>query len=206
MPKNYMEYNDATAVLGTYANAIKAATPIEITYAQFQQLTPQQQETGNYIVTDWPGGGGETTPGQFVGTMAEWNALTSEEKNQYVLVDITDDGETGDVVDTITNGDMSPVTSNAVYDEIVTRVKRRSVTDLNDANTANSLEILTFSSGVTNSPNSNVSGIAISFGSQNASTGTGYVTQLAMANLDMKIYMRKLSSSTWSNWVSITLS
>ncbi|MBP5594149.1 MAG: hypothetical protein J6Y02_02115 [Pseudobutyrivibrio sp.] len=55
MPKNYMEYNDANTVLGAYANAIKAVTPIEITYAQFQLLTPQQQETGNYIVTDYPG-------------------------------------------------------------------------------------------------------------------------------------------------------
>lgn len=169
MSKNYVEYNDASAVLGTYANAIKAATPIEITYAQFQQLTPQQQETGNYIVTDYPGSNLE-------------------------------------VVDSITNGDQRAVTSNAVYDEMAARVKRRTVTDLNNANTANSLEILTHGAGATNSPNSSVSGIAISFGSQNASTGTGYVTQLAMSNLDLKLYMRKLSSSTWSNWVSITLS
>ena len=52
---NFMSNSDALQVLGTYANSIKAATPIEITYSQFQQLTPQQQESGNYIVSDYPG-------------------------------------------------------------------------------------------------------------------------------------------------------
>lgn len=52
---NFMSNSDALQVLGTYANSIKAATPTEITYSQFQQLTPQQQESGNYIVSDWPG-------------------------------------------------------------------------------------------------------------------------------------------------------
>ena len=54
----------------------------------------------------------------FTGTLAEWNALQDYEKAAYDLVNITDDGESGDVVDAVTDGDMSPVTSNAVYDYV----------------------------------------------------------------------------------------
>lgn len=54
----------------------------------------------------------------FVGTMAQWNALTLEEKNKYDLVNITDDSETGETVDAVTNGDMRAVTSNAVFDSL----------------------------------------------------------------------------------------
>lgn len=57
---------------------------------------------------------------EFVGTTAQWNALTTEQKNQYVLVNLTDDKEAlgVDAIDAVTNGDMRPVTSNAVYDKI----------------------------------------------------------------------------------------
>ena len=65
----------------------------------------------------------------FVGTQAEWDALTAEQKATYRLVNITDDGESGDVVDAVTNGDMHPVTSNAVYDEI-NSTKERLVTTI----------------------------------------------------------------------------
>ena len=57
----------------------------------------------------------ETT---FVGTTAEWNALTTAEKNQYTLVSLTDDQEALGVnaVDAVADSDMHPITSNAVYD------------------------------------------------------------------------------------------
>ena len=61
-----------------------------------------------------PGGG---TP-EFVGTMAEWIALTPQEKSQYTIVNILDDSETGETVDAVTDGDMRAVTSNAVYDVV----------------------------------------------------------------------------------------
>ena len=54
----------------------------------------------------------------FVGTNAEWSALSSAEKAKYTLVNITDDSETGETVDAVTNGDMRAVTSNAVFDAI----------------------------------------------------------------------------------------
>ena len=57
----------------------------------------------------------ETT---FVGTTAEWEALTTAEKNGYTLVSLTDDQEALGVnaVDAVTDSDMHPITSNAVYD------------------------------------------------------------------------------------------
>ncbi len=54
----------------------------------------------------------------FVGTTAEWTALSSADKAKYTLVNITDDSETGETVDAVTDGDMRAVTSNAVFDEL----------------------------------------------------------------------------------------
>lgn len=56
----------------------------------------------------------------WVGTEAQWQALTAEEQAKYTIVNKTDDIGIGDlvVVDAVTNGDMNPVTSNAVYDTL----------------------------------------------------------------------------------------
>lgn len=54
----------------------------------------------------------------WTGTKAEWDALTSAEKKKYQLANITDDVIGGEVADEVTDGLMSPVTSNAVYDSI----------------------------------------------------------------------------------------
>ena len=51
---NFMSYEDAVAVLAPYAEGIKAATPLEISYEDFQKLTEEEQNNGNYIVTDYP--------------------------------------------------------------------------------------------------------------------------------------------------------
>lgn len=52
----------------------------------------------------------------WTGTKAEWDALSADEKKQYKIANITDDVIGGEVADEVTNGLMSPVTSNAVYD------------------------------------------------------------------------------------------
>lgn len=52
----------------------------------------------------------------FKGTQAQWDALSLSEKVKYSFADITDDYAGTGVVDAVTNGDMNPVTSNAVYD------------------------------------------------------------------------------------------
>ncbi len=57
-------------------------------------------------------------PRVFTGTQAEWDALTTAEKNEYSQANITDSNSTVFVpVDTIADGNMNPVTSNAVYDK-----------------------------------------------------------------------------------------
>lgn len=55
----------------------------------------------------------------FVGTQAEWDALSTAEKNEYSQANITDTNSVVHVpVDVIASGNMNPVTSNAVYDAL----------------------------------------------------------------------------------------
>lgn len=57
----------------------------------------------------------------FVGTTAQWEALSAADKAKYSLVSLTDDSNGTDVTDAVTDGDMRPVTSNAVFDEFATK-------------------------------------------------------------------------------------
>lgn len=58
----------------------------------------------------------------FVGTQAEWNALSTAEKNEYQQANLTDVNSVVNVpVDTVADGNMNPVTSNAVYDAIIAK-------------------------------------------------------------------------------------
>jgi hypothetical protein len=54
----------------------------------------------------------------FTGTQAEWNQLTLAEKKEYDEADLTDDLAGGELIvtDAVTDGDLNPVTSNAVFD------------------------------------------------------------------------------------------
>ena len=65
----------------------------------------------------------ETRPSTFIGTVQEWEGLTSEQKAQYTLVNLTNDPVVGPqvVVDAVQDGNYSPITSNAVYDEFQDR-------------------------------------------------------------------------------------
>lgn len=55
----------------------------------------------------------------FVGTQAEWEALSTAEKNEYQQANLTDVNSVVHVpVDTVADGNMNPVTSNAVYDAL----------------------------------------------------------------------------------------
>lgn len=51
---SFMNYDDATAVLGAYATQIKKVKPTEITYAAYQLLTPTQKAEKRYLITDYP--------------------------------------------------------------------------------------------------------------------------------------------------------
>jgi hypothetical protein len=69
----------------------------------------------------------------FVGTRAEWDALTLAEKKQYDLADFTDDTASGVPIisDVVTAGDMNPVTSNAVAEK--TTLKSINITAVSGA-------------------------------------------------------------------------
>lgn len=70
----------------------------------------------------------------FVGTQAEWNALTAEEKAEYELVNITDDAASGAqvVVDTVEDGNLNAVTSSATYNALVQYVDLENITTRSD--------------------------------------------------------------------------
>ena len=59
-------------------------------------------------------------PFTFIGTKAEWEGLTTDEKAQYKLVNLTDDVVGGDmyVEDAVTEDSVNPVTSGAVYNTL----------------------------------------------------------------------------------------
>lgn len=57
----------------------------------------------------------------FVGTQAQWDALSTADKIKYNEAHITDDVIGGEVADEVTDGLMSPVTSNAVYNYAIKR-------------------------------------------------------------------------------------
>lgn len=59
-------------------------------------------------------------PNIFTGTRAEWYALEIDEKKKYLLVCLTDDlaGEEWFLANVVEDGNMNPVTSNAVYQAI----------------------------------------------------------------------------------------
>ena len=52
----------------------------------------------------------------FVGTKAQWDALSASDKKKYVIANITDDITDSDTIDSVVDGNMKPITSNAVYD------------------------------------------------------------------------------------------
>lgn len=136
---NYMSNGDAVQVFGTYANSIKAATPTEITYAQYQQLTPEQIANGNYMVSDWAGsltavahvyhgkvvggsGGGDVsgkadkvfgaTSGNFAGLDSNGNLTDSGSKASDFITSHQDISGKADKVTSATNGNFAGLDAN----------------------------------------------------------------------------------------------
>lgn len=81
----------------------------------------------------------------FVGTRAEWDLLSAAEKKEYDICNLTDDTAGGEmlVTDAIIEGDLNPVTSNAVADyaiaksELVPGTSKAIMTNLDDQGYAN---------------------------------------------------------------------
>lgn len=70
----------------------------------------------------------------WTGTKADWEALPTQEKAKYQIVNITDDVSSLSVTDSVTDGDMRPITSNAVYD-LVNHIATATVTVSNATGT-----------------------------------------------------------------------
>ena len=64
----------------------------------------------------------------FTGTSTEWNAVI--DKSKYDIVNLTDEA-TGEVVDAVENGNLNPVTSNAVYDGLSLKANTTAITNPN---------------------------------------------------------------------------
>ena len=61
MPKNFMDYESASAVLSEYADDINAQKPVIISYSEYQQLTPTEKAEHRWVIEGYPetpGGGG----------------------------------------------------------------------------------------------------------------------------------------------------
>lgn len=144
--KNFMSYDDANNIFSSYAGETKKRLLVSSTMpaASLDFLDTQRLYVGDTTDTYTKGGIYECNVVEgsdpieyvwvlisvaevdlsdykttFVGTSAEWNALSAEDKAKYILVNLTDDKESlgSEVVDAVTDGVLNPVTSNAVFDK-----------------------------------------------------------------------------------------
>ena len=140
----------------------------------------------------------------FVGTTAQWNALSSTDKNKYVLVNLTDDQEAlgMSVVDAVTDGDMRPVTSNAVYDEAAKKIDK--IKALNNNNNLNDIVTSGYYTWGANTPtNAPDAYMTMHVWSGNDSWVNQYCRS-ARSGSEMKEWKRyQLSDGTWSTWQRI---
>lgn len=138
----------------------------------------------------------------FVGTRAEWDLLSAAEKQQYDLADFTDDTASGVPIisDTVAEGDMNAVTSNAVAAAIATTIGE--FTDLGSFGTLNAAGAKIYSEAVANisAGNSglycvNVTGIGYLFGRvyRVGTEAHGVFTVQENGNGIKRIY-------SWSRW------
>lgn len=64
----------------------------------------------------------------FTGTSTEWNAVV--DKSKYDIVNLTDEA-TGEVVNVVEDGNLNPVTSNAVYDGLSLKANTTAISNPN---------------------------------------------------------------------------
>ena len=78
-------------LVGTIVQYV-GTTTANYTNGYFYKCVSDGAVTPTYSWVEVISGGGGGSP-EFVGTMAEWNALTTEQKNQYDIVNILEDGQ-----------------------------------------------------------------------------------------------------------------
>lgn len=106
--RNKMQFNDMT-VTDDSVNDKTIVAPVPYTAGRGIDInTNKEIAVENNIKTT------------FVGTISEWEALTTAEKAEYELVSLIDDPAGGDIYveDAVTKNSINPVTSGAVFDAI----------------------------------------------------------------------------------------
>ena len=116
---------------------IEGATITDDSTNDVTVITPTPYTAGRKIEIDnYEIAADETLKGTFIGTQNEWNALTTTEKAEYEVVNITDDLMTGStVVDVVENNNMNAVTSNAVFNVVNTKVEKINVGNVSTSTT-----------------------------------------------------------------------
>ena len=140
----------------------------------------------------------------FVGTTAQWNALSSADKNKYVLVNLTDDQEAlgVDAVDAVTDGDMRPVTSNAVYDEAAKKINK--VNSLGNGDNLNNVLTSGYYVWGANTPTNAPDAYMTMHVWSGSDSWVNQYCRSARSGSEMKEWKRyQLSGGTWSAWQRI---
>lgn len=140
----------------------------------------------------------------FKGTTAEWDALTTAEQEAYAVKIITDDGDTGAVVDSVESGNFNAVTSNAVYD-FVNKVRAYSRSEYSSGGGVRSYD---FTIPISNSSVGGI-GVVSAVGNANVALrwiglvtvrqyGTGYkyvdIEKIASNNMEVAVKMTGTSA------------
>lgn len=81
----------SSSLVGTIVQYV-GTTTANYTNGYFYKCVSDGAVTPTYSWVEVISGGGSGNP-EFIGTMAEWNALTTEQKNQYDIVNILEDGQ-----------------------------------------------------------------------------------------------------------------
>ena len=150
----------------------------------------------------------------FDGSMSEWNALTPAEQAEYDYLATTDGIVSSTTVDAVEDGNLNPVTSNAVFDAIenilvstTSRLaKRASVQDCNNMVTAG---LWTVTPSFTNLPVA-IYGVLEVFGQQTdaPSSESQWIWQKFYGS-DNSVYIRNcmnpnsITPTNWNAWKQI---
>ena len=130
----------------------------------------------------------------FVGTRAEWDALSTSDKVKYNEAHITDDVIGGEVADEVTDGDMRPVTSNAVYNGLATKVETSDI--VNNLTSTSTTTPLSAAQGKV--LNDNLTGLISK--SWSANSGFSYVRIGKMVIFRLRSTMPVLTQSDSVRW------
>lgn len=145
----------------------------------------------------------------FNGTHAQWNSLTLTQKAMYNIVNFTDDEAIGlRISDAVEDGNMNPVTSNAVFDYVNARPysKFQTVEQGQDCNDLTDPTVIyhTQSTMIVQSLNNRPTGYDGEMALVTIPFGVEFSMQIYFAKTDNThaVFRRVSSRGTWTSWVT----